>query len=111
MQTDVGYPAGKSTPIASPLVIGVGQLRSGILGYLDEVGAGRTFVVLHRGRPVAHFRQVRPTDYATSKILCARSLRDRAGRVLDEVEAGTSIIVTRDGYGVGLLQAMPGRRP
>lgn len=71
---------------ASSPVIGVGQLRSGVIEYLDQVGAGQTFVVLHRGRPVAQIRPVRPTDYATSKILCSKSLRDRAGRVLDEVE-------------------------
>ena len=90
-------------------VIGLGQLRSDALTYLERVAAGETFDVVRRGKLVA--RIVSVGDWRVAPIP-ARSvtdaagagtwvgldeLRTRAGRCFDRVCAGETIQVVRGG--------------
>jgi prevent-host-death family protein len=91
-------------------VIGLGQLRSDALSYLERVAAGETIDVVRRGKLVA--RIVSVADWRVAPIP-ARSvadaaadagawvtldeLRTRAGRCFDRVTAGETIQVVRGG--------------
>jgi antitoxin (DNA-binding transcriptional repressor) of toxin-antitoxin stability system len=91
-------------------VIGLGQLRSHALGYLDRLDSGETIDVVRHGKLVA--RMVSAGDW-TAPPHPPRSidsmatdaggwvgldeLRKRAGRCFDRVAAGETIKVVRGG--------------
>jgi prevent-host-death family protein len=99
-------------------VIGVGQLRSHALGYLDRVGSGETIEVVRHGKLVA--RIVSVGDWRSAPIL-ERSikavapgvggwvgldeLRTRAGRCFDRVAGGETIEIVRGGRLVARIEA------
>jgi antitoxin (DNA-binding transcriptional repressor) of toxin-antitoxin stability system len=90
-------------------VIGLGQLRSNAIGYLERVLAGETFEVVRRGQRVARMvsavgERVAPTALAdvvavngAGGRIGLTALRTRAGRYFDRVAAGETIwIVWRE---------------
>jgi prevent-host-death family protein len=91
-------------------VIGLGQLRSHALTYLERVATGETINVVRRGKLVARIVSVGdwrvapiPARSATDTAADARAwvgldeLRTRAGRCFDRVAAGETIQVVRGG--------------
>jgi prevent-host-death family protein len=91
-------------------VIGLGQLRSDALTYLERVAAGETIDIVRRGKLVAQIVSVGdwrvapiPARSATDTAAAAHAwvgldeLRTRAGRCLDRVAAGETIQVVRGG--------------
>jgi antitoxin (DNA-binding transcriptional repressor) of toxin-antitoxin stability system len=97
-------------------VIGLGQLRSDALGYLDRVGTGQTIDVVRRGKLVA--RMVSVGDWTVAPIpprsvnavapdpggsVGLDELRMRAGRCFDRVAAGETIEVVRGGKRVARI--------
>jgi prevent-host-death family protein len=123
--TDVAL--GSSAPCAHPLphhrravqyrarsdmaeVIGLGQLRSDALTYLERVAAGETIDVMRRGKLVARIvsvgdwravpipaRSVPDTAPAAGTWVGLHELRTAAGRCFDRVAAGETIQVVRGG--------------
>jgi antitoxin (DNA-binding transcriptional repressor) of toxin-antitoxin stability system len=91
-------------------VIGLGQLRSDALTYLERVAAGETIDVIRRGKLVGRIVSVGdwrvapiPAFSATNTAACAgtwvglNELRTAAGRCFDRVAAGETIQVVRGG--------------
>jgi prevent-host-death family protein len=90
-------------------VIGLGQLRSNTLTYLERVAAGETIDIVRRGKRVAQIVSVGDwrvapiparsvTDTAAAHAWVGLDeLRTRAGRCLDRVAAGETIQVVRGG--------------
>lgn len=86
-------------------VIGLGQLRSNMCGYLEQVLAGESIEVVRRGKLVARIttaanERIAPIalpDFAAVNGADGRvglaALRTRAGRYFDRVEAGETIWV------------------
>jgi prevent-host-death family protein len=105
-------------------VIGLGQLRSNALGYLDRVGTGQTIDVVRRGKLVA--RMVSVGDWRVASIpprsvnavapdaggwVGLDELRTRAGRCFDRVAAGETIEVVRGGKRVARIVSAAGNDP
>ncbi|MFZ3269916.1 MAG: type II toxin-antitoxin system prevent-host-death family antitoxin [Mycobacterium sp.] len=105
-------------------VIGLGQLRSNALGYLDRVGTGQTIEVVRHGKLVA--RIVSVGDWRSAPIpersvnavtpdaggwVGLDELRTRAGRCFDRVAAGETIEVVRGGKRVARIVAAAGNEP
>ena len=59
-------------------VIGLGQLRSHALGYLDRVGSGETIEVIRRGKLVA--RMVSASDWKVAPLRPATGQFHGTGR-------------------------------
>jgi prevent-host-death family protein len=84
-------------------LIGLGQLRSNAIGYLERVLAGETIDVVRRGRLVARIVSAagdRPAPTALADLVAVNgadgrigleALRNSAGRHFDRVEAGQTI--------------------
>ncbi|WP_363114283.1 type II toxin-antitoxin system prevent-host-death family antitoxin [Mycobacterium sp.] len=84
-------------------LIGLGQLRSNAIGYLERVLAGETIEVVRRGRLVARIVSAagdRSTPTALPDLVAVNgadgrigleALRNSAGRYFDRVEAGQTI--------------------
>jgi prevent-host-death family protein len=99
-------------------VIGLGQLRSNALGYLDRVGTGETFEVVRHGKLVARIVSVGDWRSAPIPERCVKAvapdaggwvglgeLRTRAGRCFDRVAAGETIEVVRGGKLIARIEA------
>ena len=93
-----------------PEVIGLGQLRSDALTYLERVAAGETIDVVRRGKLVARMvfvgdRRVGPIPARSGRSAAPKAgrwvgldeLRTRAGRCFDRVAAGETIDIVRGG--------------
>ena len=93
-----------------PEVIGLGQLRSDALTYLERVAAGETIDVVRRGKLVARIvsvgdwrvasipeRSVKAMAPGAGGWVELDELRKRAGRCFDRVAAGETIKVVRGG--------------
>ena len=93
-----------------PEVIGLGQLRSDALSYLERVAAGETIDVVRRGKLVARIvsvgdwrvapipaRSVADTAADAGAWVGLDELRTRAGRCFDRVAAGETIQVVSGG--------------
>jgi prevent-host-death family protein len=91
-------------------VIGLGQLRSDALTYLERVAAGETIDIVRRGKLVAQIVSVGdwrvapiPARSATDTAADAHTwvgldeLRTRAGKCFDRVAAGETLQVVRAG--------------
>ncbi|OIN80625.1 type II toxin-antitoxin system Phd/YefM family antitoxin [Mycobacterium malmoense] len=91
-------------------MIGLGQLRSHTLTYLERVAAGETIDVIRRGKLVARIlsvgdwrvapipaRSVRVAAQEAGGWVGLDELRTRAGRCFDRVAAGETIDVVRGG--------------
>jgi prevent-host-death family protein len=91
-------------------VIGLGQLRSDALAYLERVATGETIDVVRRGKLVARIvsvadwrvapipaRSVTDTAQDAGKWVGLDELRTAAGRCFDRVAAGETIQVVRGG--------------
>jgi len=86
-------------------LIGLGQLRSNAIGYLERVLAGETLEVARRGKPVARIVSAsgdRPAPTTLPDLVAVNGagarvgldeLRTRAGRCFDRVAAGETIWV------------------
>lgn len=105
-------------------VIGLGQLRSNALGYLDRVGTGQTIEVVRHGKLVARIvsvgdwrsapipeRSVRAVASDVGGWVGLDELRTRAGRCFDRVAAGETIEVVRGGKRVARIVAAAGNDP
>jgi prevent-host-death family protein len=93
-----------------PEVIGLGQLRSDALTYLERVASGETIDVVRRGKLVARIvsvgdwrvapipaRSVADTAADAGAWVGLDELRTRAGRCFDRVAAGETIQVVGGG--------------
>jgi prevent-host-death family protein len=91
-------------------VIGLGQLRSHAVTYLERVAAGETIDVVRRGKLVARIvsvgdrrvapipaRSVTDTAAVAGTWVGLPELRSAAGRCFDRVAAGETIQVVRGG--------------
>ena len=91
-------------------VIGLGQLRSDALTYLERVAAGESIDVVRRGKLVARMvsvgdwrvapipaRSARVTAQEAGGWVGLEELRTRAGRCFDRVAAGEKVDVVHDG--------------
>jgi prevent-host-death family protein len=91
-------------------VIGLGQLRSDALTYLQRVAAGETIDIVRRGKLVARIvsvgdwrvapipaRSVTDTTADAGTWVGLHELRTAAGRCFDRVAAGETIQVARGG--------------
>ena len=91
-------------------VIGLGQLRSNALTYLERVAAGETIDVVRRGKLVARIvsvgdwrvaplpaRSVTDTAQDAGTWVGLNELRTAAGRCFDRVGAGETIHIVRGG--------------
>src|SRR5689334_11569307 len=90
-----------------PEVIGLGQLRSDALRYLERIAAGETIDVVRRGKLVARIMPVgdwrmapipaRSVNAPDAGWVGLDELRTRAGRCFDRVAAGETLYVVRGG--------------
>ena len=105
-------------------VIGLGQLRSDALAYLERVAAGETIDVVRRGKLVAQIvsvadwrvapipaRSVTDTAADAGTWVGLDELRTRAGRCFDRVAAGEMIQVVRGGRVVARIVSAVGDSP
>lgn len=90
-------------------LIGLGQLRSNALGYLERVLSGETIRVVWRGRLVAKIVSAAGDREASTALpdlvavdgagvpVGLEQLRRKAGRYFDRVAAGETVEVVRRG--------------
>jgi antitoxin (DNA-binding transcriptional repressor) of toxin-antitoxin stability system len=95
--------------------IGIGQLRSDTLRYMQRVATGDTIEVLRRGRVVAELHA--PTGAppvvgdAAERACCDRVMiavdvglfRSQAGRYFDRVAAGEVLEIMHHGHAIGRI--------
>ncbi len=99
-------------------LIGLGQLRSNAIGYLERVLAGETLEVARRGKLVARIVSAsgdRPTPTTLPDLVVVNGagarvglgeLRTRAGRCFDRVAAGETIWVVWRGKMVAKIASV-----
>jgi prevent-host-death family protein len=99
-------------------LIGLGQLRSNAIGYLERVLAGETLEVARRGKPVARIVSAsgdRPAPTISPDLVAVNGagarvglseLRTRAGRCFDRVAAGETIWVVWRGKMVAKIASV-----